>query len=204
MKFSEPDIEAILKRAGWFPSRSISQEILHLPLTQKLPKKVLDVFIEFGNLTFVARNNKNEIVYEVNMMSTTEMFHSESLLNLFENNEFEDIRSINIELGHKNSIYYYSFLLGTQLYPICDLKIEQGILLMDELGNVYIIDGISNLTWIARDFLTGMERLLFNMRNGASFYEETLEWVFKEGEIPAFTPPTNKILNGKNPFFTKK
>lgn len=200
-------LEDILLKSGWYPGRDIRSQFVDKPLTQILPLIVLDAFAEFGdiNLRSELLMDQKDISYKEEVLLSTDQFNHQSVLEYYNNYAFHGNESINTNLviDGQAEAYYYSCLIGTQLYTLSNL-LDNATMFMDKYGNVYKKNAIVELIWIAPDLLTGLKEILFGPEMYLILNEERLEWMGERGASSDFTPPINKNLNGKNPFFTKK
>lgn len=203
------ELKNILETCGWHEGRDISAGFANALMLKIYPNSVLNVFAEFGDLSFVkdvttpmhTRHFEIRIEFKSSMLNNQELFEYYSIIGNVETPEFkiEPQRYYDGDLE-----YYFSVLLGTQLYTLSGYIDHGDNLLIDKNQNVYLLDDIGNLSWIAPDIMTGLNRLLVGIDYYIPFHENTVEWVFNKDETPAFIPPINKNLNGINPFFTKK
>lgn len=197
MKFSKTDLEAFLKRAGWYPGRNIRNQLEHYKLAQLYPEKVFSVFCEFGGLEKITDGLSQE---SIDFSKTKDLFESEDVYKRLAKRQYEQGMTIDVEYGQENNIYYFSVLLGTTLYGICTIR-DGNVLLMDAGANCYIIDGINNLQWVGSDIWDAMSYLIFNDGDYVPFWEDTIEWGYNEEQKQkGFNLPVNTLLGGKNPF----
>ncbi|MBL7816594.1 MAG: SUKH-3 domain-containing protein [Saprospiraceae bacterium] len=190
-----------LKAAGWFEGRYIHSEKESTSLKEYFPTKILDFFREFGDLAL-----KSDLSY---ISHGTECFYMDmniygiSMLNSINDNsinEEDDRFNINdpINFGEDAQYYYYSSLIGTNLFAVAGTKNSLGIY-MDEFGNFYEITDITQLIWIANNPIDALEQLLYGTSDALELNEERLEWMGRINEPLKYNPPINKNLT-ENPW----
>ena len=185
------DLKTTLINSGWYKGRSIKSKIENTVLYKILPTKIQDFFCEFGELTIHAENKIETMIIDIEYLNNKKAFdyQSSNIYKLHDVIDLSDDRSQN---------YYYSTLIGTQLYPVAEL-IEQSSVMMDEHGNFYIIDSLPQLIWISNKTFDALNKITFGLRDIAIFNEHTLEWMIQVGKKLEIILPVNPILK-KNPW----
>lgn len=184
------NLTIVLNEAGWYKNRTIKTQIENTILYKIFPKKVQDFLCEFGNLIIHAEDKLETINTDTSYLNDT------TLYNYYLNSYQLDKK---IDLTKNNDLeYYYSTLIGFQLYPVADL-IEQSIVLMDENGNFYVIDSLPQLIWISDETFDALAKITFGTRDIAIFNEHNLEWMAPIEKELNRALPINPILK-KNPW----
>ncbi|MFH6989455.1 SUKH-3 domain-containing protein [Flavobacterium collinsii] len=185
------DFTSVLMKAGWYEERSIKNKIENTIVYELFPKKIQDFLCEFGELTIHAENKIETMTIDIEYLDDKKAFDYQSS-NIY---KFDD----EIDLSEDRSLnYYYSALIGIQLYPVAEL-IEQSTVMMDEHGNFYIIDSIPQLIWVSNKTSDALAKIIFGLRDIAIFNEHTLEWMTQKRKELDIILPKNSILK-KNPW----
>lgn len=187
----EEDFTTVLRNAGWYKERSIKSKIKNTILYEIFPKKIQDFLCEFGELTIHAENKIDTMIIDTEYLNNKKAFdyQSSNIYKLHDEIDLSDDRSQN---------YYYSTLIGIQLYPVAKL-IEQSTVFMDENGNFYTIDSLPQLIWISNETFDALTKIIFGSRDVAIFNEHTLEWMAPLGKELNKILPINPILKN-NPW----
>lgn len=185
------DLIMVLKNAGWNEKRTIKNKIENSTLYEIIPAKVLDFLCEFGELTIHAENRLETMSVHSSNFDYKKAFDFYSL-NTYKIGDEIDLSE------DKDQDYYYSALIGLHLYPVAQL-IEQNTVMMDELGNFYVITFIPELVWISNETFDALDKIIFGSSDVAIFNEHTMKWMAPIGKELSFFPPVNKKLT-KNPW----
>ncbi|MCM0666538.1 SUKH-3 domain-containing protein [Flavobacterium tyrosinilyticum] len=174
-----------LINAGWYEGRNIKNEIENNPLYKILPPKIQDFYCEFGGLTLHAENSLETMIINI------DHFRNEKVV---ECNNFETYR-INDEIDFENDDleYYYSTLIGTQLYYVAGL-IENNSVHMDENGNFYIIDFIPQFTWVSDNAFEALTKIVVGSAYMYIFNEHTMKWMPPAGKELPHPLPINPLF----------
>lgn len=185
------DLKTTLINAGWHEGRSIKSKIENALLYQIFPAKIQNFLCEFGELTIHAENKIETIIIDIDHLNNKKVYDYYSL-NIYKLHDEIDLTE------NKDQDYYYSALIGAQLYPVAEL-IEQSSVMMDEHGNFYIIDSLPQLIWVSNKNFDALNKITFGLRDIAIFNEHTLEWMTQVGKELEIILPVNPILK-KNPW----
>lgn len=191
MTYDKEDLITVVTNAGWHKGRNIGSKIENTILYKMFPKKVQDFLCEFGDLKIHADNKIQTITISTNHFNNKEVFdyHNDNAYKLNDKIDLTDDRNEN---------YYYSVLIGLQLYPIAKL-IEQSTLLMDENGNFYVINFIPELIWISNDTFEALSKITFGSMDVAIFNEHKMQWMVPAESNFLHTLPVNYIFK-ENPW----
>jgi hypothetical protein len=181
----------VLKDAGWHQGRNIKSKIEDNPLYKLFPKNVQNFFCEFGGLTLHVENKFEIMAIYINHFSNPKAFE------YYDSNTYR----INdeIDLGKDDLTYYYSTLIGLQLYPVAGL-IEHNTVLMDENGNFYIIDFIPQLIWISNNTFDALVKIVLGSSDISILNEHTLTWMAPVGKELNHILPLNPLFRENNPW----
>ncbi|MFK7061509.1 SUKH-3 domain-containing protein [Flavobacterium oreochromis] len=194
MSFSKEQnkIMEILYEVGWNEERSIESQIKDTELYKLFPKKVIDFILNFGGLK-VGGNNLFE---EVSIVGV-DYFNNSNVLEYIKENVFSPTEDI--ITSNENDEYYYSVLIGRQVYFVATLK-ENNTLMMDEDGRFYVHTFIPDFFWIANNPIDAFVQLLIPSNNSVILNERSLQWLPPIGkELPLYELPLNNRLT-KNPW----
>ncbi|MDW8851245.1 SUKH-3 domain-containing protein [Flavobacterium sp. MMLR14_040] len=191
MMNEEEDFTTVLINAGWYKGRTIKSKIENTILYEILPKKIQNFLCEFGELKIHAENRIATMIIDTGYLDNKKAFDYQfsNIYKLDDEIDLSDDRSQN---------YYYSTLIGTQLYPVAKL-IEQSEVLMDENGNFYIIDSLPQLIWISNETFNALIKIIFGSGDVAIFNEHSMEWMTPLGKELNQNLPINPILKN-NPW----
>jgi hypothetical protein len=171
-----------LINAGWYEGRSIKSEIENTPFYKILPPKIQDFYCEFGGLKLHAENMLETMIIYIDHFSNSRIIEYYNL----------ETYKINDEIDFKNDDleYYYSTLIGTQLYCVGGL-IENNTVHMDENGNFYIIDFIPQFTWVSDNAFEALVKTVMGSMDMYILNEHTMKWMPPRGkELPRPLPIT--------------
>ena len=183
-------IKDILKKSGWEENRNISNQIKHTTLYKLYPQVINDFISSFGGLKI--SKDKFE---EISIIGIDFFINSTSFDN-YEENIFDP--SKNIDTHNDDDEYYYSVLVGKQIYFVAKLK-ENNKLMMDQDGRFYVHTFIPDFFWIANNPLQAFEKILFGSDDALILDEENLKWIPPIGKEISYQPPLNNKLT-KNPW----
>ena len=104
-----------------------------------------------------------------------------------------------VDLSENRSLnYYYSTLIGIQLYPVAEL-IEQSNVFMDENGNFYTIDSLPQLSWISNETFDALTKITYGSKDIPIFNEHKMKWMAPVEKELNHILPVNPILKN-NPW----
>jgi hypothetical protein len=132
-----PETTAMLREAGWFPGRDVSND-LQLPPDFTLFPAALAVLKEFG-LLHVGQGGPG-----VEMARTT--LDLDPMLAIYENDTFSD----------------YEKDIQAKLYPLGEAEHGHAFLAIDERGQVYLLFG--KVYWISETFDAALDNLLNGLK----------------------------------------
>ncbi|MBF7089933.1 SUKH-3 domain-containing protein [Flavobacterium sp. ALJ2] len=184
------EIIDILKKVGWKETRDISSQIRNIPLYELLPQPVNDFISNFGGLKIT-----KDVFEEINIIGI-DFFNNSIASEYYEQNTFHP--SKDIDIANKNDEYYYSVLIGRQIYFIAKLK-EGNSLMIDEDGRFYLHTFIPDFFWISNNAIQAFEKILFGSDDVLILDEENLKWIPPSGKEILYQPPLNNKLT-KNPW----
>lgn len=149
-----------------------------------------DFISSFGGLK-ISKDNFEEI-----SIIGVDFFNNSTSLANYEDNIFDP--SENIDIDNDDDEYYYSALIGRQIYFVAKLK-ENNKLMMDQDGRFYVHTFIPDFFWIANSPIEAFEQILFGYKNATILHEESLKWIPPSGKEISYQPPLNNKLT-KNPW----
>lgn len=204
MKFTKKNLDELLSSANWFEGRNVSGQFSDSPLFEILPEKIIAAFSEYGDLKISQEVFVNEIeikLLEFVNLNIERIFRDPKVLEYYKENMFDPKSGIkNDKWSTESDIeFYYSVLIGTQLYFISDMM-DSNALYMDASGNVYMITFLNDLVWIDNNFRGAISKLFFGKNESYIFIAPRMVWNGKDGDIKADFLPVNKYLNEKNPW----
>jgi hypothetical protein len=187
----------ILKQAGWFENRS-EFIICYDQLVKILPEEVLRFISSYCNLKVQSFSPDGKVWQEI------EFFPDTVFCDLYLKQGIGDFKTDLLEKsdiirGNEDEVFYYSQLLGTQLYPVADLK-EQGLLLIDCNANVYDRNFLPQLNWVGKGFEEGLMNTLFGTKNYCALDDTNMVWVDRDGKLTDLDLPLNQNLKQINPW----
>jgi hypothetical protein len=187
----ENDLKSILISAGWYEGRNTGAQLEDTPVYRIVPQSVISFVTEFGSLKI----NNDKALDQVEVVGA-DYFNSLEVYNYIKLNSFNN--SDRIDTTNENDEYYYSALIGKQIYFVARLK-EGNNLMMDEDANFYILTFIPEFIWIAKKAEVAIHRILFGFNAPLLLNEQTLKWVPSVGEKLSYDPPLNDTLQS-NPW----
>ena len=187
-----------LKLAGWYEGRNIKNEVDSPYNSLIYPQNVLVFFYEFSNLTF-----QNILPIKSGYWVSSEISFSFSA-RTYEHYQYCKTDAPNLFPIRKDTDdieYYYSVLIGKELYFVLGGDREDTALYMDESNNFYLIhENIPCINWIGNNALDVFYNLFFGGFPNLGLNEHILKWDRLLSEESDYKPPINKDLNGINPF----
>jgi hypothetical protein len=186
MSNNQEDLKTTLLDAGWYDGRSIRKNIANTLLYKIFPAKIQDFLSEFGDLKIHAENKIETMTIDTSHMDSKKVFDYHHF-NVYKIGDKIDLSE------DKSLVYYYSTLIGTQLYPVAEL-IEQCTVMMDENGNFYIINFLPELISVSNSTSDALTKIIFGSRGMAILNEDTLEWMPPIGKELEYTLPINPNL----------
>lgn len=186
----QSEIKNILEKAGWEENRNISHQIKDTTLYTLYPQVINDFISSFGGLK-LSKDNFEEI-----SIIGIDFFINSTSFDNYEENIFDP--SKNIDTGNEDDEYYYSALIGRQIYFVAKLK-ENNKLMMDQDGRFYVHTFIPDFFWIANSPMKAFEQIFFGYKNATILHEESLQWIPPNGKEISYQPPLNNKLT-KNPW----
>jgi hypothetical protein len=187
----------ILAEAGWYPGRTIQLPGNSL-IAEQLPIAVKQFIAEFSGLNIRSYFESNQLIQEIEIL-TAEDFFNLYTSDEFVSNKFSSELKVDITKGENDETYYYSALIGIQLYPVAHLR-EQGTLFIDEKNNVYELNFLPQLNWIGNGVLRGIETCLFRNNEYMALDDINMIWITKDGNPSTLSLPLNEVLDSINPW----
>lgn len=187
-----------LRLAGWYEGRNIKNEVNSPYNSLIYPSNVLNFFYEFGNLSV-----QNIPPVKSGYWRTPEinLSFSARTYDYYHNYKIDTPDLYPIQKNTDDSEYYYSVLIGKQLYFVFGADKEDTLLFMDELNNFYLIHyDIPCISWIGNNALEVLYNIFFGGFPNLGLNEHILKWERLLSEESDYKPPINKDLNGINPF----
>ncbi|MEN2400000.1 SUKH-3 domain-containing protein [Flavobacterium sp. MC2016-06] len=185
------EIKEILEKSGWQENRDISNQIKNTSLYKLLPQAVTNFISSFGGLKI-----SKDRFEEINIIGI-DFFNSPLILESFEENIYDPSKAI--DTTNEDDEYYYSALIGKQIYFVAELK-EGNNLMMDQDGRFYVHTFIPDFFWIANNPMEAFEQILFGYKDAIILNEKSLKWTPPIGqELSYYKPPINNKLI-KNPW----
>ncbi|MBE8723984.1 SUKH-3 domain-containing protein [Flavobacterium hungaricum] len=185
-------VEEILIKAGWSKNRDITSQIQHAPLYKLFPKKIIEFITVFGGLQI----SRTPSIEQIDVMGV-DYLENTIIADFYKTNIFN--ASKDIDVTNEDDEYYFSVLLGTQIYFVGQLR-ENCSLFMDGDGRFYIHTFIPDFFFIADNAFDTFQKIFFGPNDAVILQETTLEWIPSLGkELPADPLPLNKKLL-KNPW----
>lgn len=184
-----------LRNAGWYEGRNISTHFSELPATSLLPRKVMEMLSEFGGLTLDAFDKDGKLIQRIEIPTPEEFYSYYDEKRCLTENYFPG-HTVDLKKGSEDDVYYYSVLLGVQIYPLADSA--EGQIYIDEHGNFYELNFLNDFYWVGHDIFHGLEKLLYG--EGSALLlggGKNIEWI---GEQKEYKPPLNQTLNGIDPW----
>ena len=180
------NLKSILVSAGWYEGRNIVSQLEPTPVYRIVPQSVINFVAEFGSLKI----NNDKALDQVDVVGA-DYFNSLEVYNYLKLNSFNS--SDRIDTTNENDEYYYSALIGKQIYYVARLK-ENNNLMMDEDANFYLLTFIPEFIWIANKAEEAIQCILFGFNAPLLLNEQTLEWIPSLGEKLLYRPPLNNTL----------
>lgn len=194
-----------LNDAGWYKGR----ELFNINQIDQIyckyyPKNVLELICEFGgielesDITFTYYDTIDSSREIKTKIKTVSGLDSIPILQKYPKYNKND----NIDTGRMSETdYYYSTLIGTNLYFIADIGRDYSGLYMDEYNNVYCINHITNLIWLGNDIFNVFSSLLhFEKSSHRELDEMRLEWLKNKDDLDNIQLPINDSLLLFNPW----
>jgi hypothetical protein len=181
----------LLKQSGWYEGRDMSSHIKNSSWISFLPKTVVDFYSSFMDLT-ICSQTKTECL----TVDKVEILSNFQIANYYL--ELKEKLSNEIDTSNDDDGYYYSILLGTQIFSIGMLT-DRNILYLDKYGNFYMHTHINTFHWIANSTENAF-CYLFSGGGGSKILDESrLIWVQSKINPIDYIPPINEKLT-ENPW----
>ncbi|MFK7033408.1 hypothetical protein [Flavobacterium oreochromis] len=176
-------IRDFIEKNGWFESYEKSNELIKSTrLIEIMPDAVIDFFSYYAGLkTGTLKLDKIEDVV------------SEENINYYLNLIDKGIDEIDKVLGDKNPQYYYSILLGVQIFSIGIFE-RIDVVYMDKYYNFYIHTELNTFYWIGNSIETAFCYIFWGEGAVLGLDEESLSWVQSKITPTNHIPPINKKL----------
>ncbi len=184
-----------LRNAGWYEGRNICTHFSELPATSLLPREVMKILSEFGGLTLESFGKDGKLIQKIEIPTPEEFYSYYDEKRCLTENYFPG-HPVDLKKGSVDNVYYYSVLLGVQIYPLAHSA--EGQIYIDEHGNLYELNFLNDFYWVGNDIIHGLERLIHG--NGPALLlggQTKTEWI---GPHQDFMPPLNEALNGIDPW----
>lgn len=191
------NFKEILRQAGWFENRREFM-VCYDQFATILPKNVLHFISNYSNLKLQLYTPDGKLWQEIEFYSAT-VFCDLYIRQKIGDIKMEITEELDIKRGNEDEVFYYSKLLGTQLYPVANLR-EQGLLLIDCYLNVYDRNFLPQLNWIGKGFEEGLMNTLFGTKDYCAFDDTNMVWVNREGKPTDLELPVNENLKQINPW----
>jgi SUKH-3 immunity protein len=194
-------LAVILTKAGWHSHRKTIPNVTTIPPCY--PKKVLAFLSEYGQLKLHGDpiySGRGRVTF---LSIITKEYCLAEYQSIYETPKFKLLNPIDIS-EEEDTVYYFSTLVGTPLYPIASQVISNQAdspILMDKWNNFYIISQLGDLCWLARDAMECFEKMLFGTDHPPTLVlnEDKLVWQPPVGQILFYSPPINPQLT-ENPW----
>lgn len=196
-----------LSEAGWYKGRKLFDIGQIDPFyCEYYPKNILEFICEFGSLelesdiTFTQYDDTGSNIGIKLEIKTVSGLDPISILQEYPKyNKNDNIDTSRFDKGDTD--YYYSTLIGTNLYYIAHIGRDYSGLYMDEYNNIYCITHITDLCFLGNDIFNVFSMLLhFEKLSYKVLNESKLEWLKSKDDLDAIQLPINESLRLFNPW----